>query len=539
MRNTRTFIRENKEIVLLICDFYETRQIPVEMTETRKNLSLFPVANIPMVEYILSSLYDQQLFSVILGGRSCEAVASYVRTTEFAKKMNITSLSCEGETLGDMMRHIDNHGFEFGSLLIMYANHFTNYPLRSVLDRHGENKNCLMTLFLHLTESNSRVSHLYGFRGNDVVYYDRCINEKYNQKRLIETVEAEKTVDFVANLSSPTVAAVSSAVFPLFTENFDFGTLGNLVEGILAFNAYSHRIMCCRQADDVLGSVGGMGVKPGCRFYSREIVTLYDYFRFNEDVRGGRAINLLGLKHHNSESLKDFVQVESNFFFEAPDAEQQKPISNTVIGCDLRLEKQSSIRDSVVGHGCLIEGNISRCIIWDDVSVQEDFMDHIVFSKGRVHYNHLEIEIEEECEARKETSFFEDVSSYLWSVAGQEDTCEMDMDDIVKQISLLRIVWNASELDLIEAFSMFLVEMVDVNDVEGSTINASLFFPVLYGHTNDSEEQETLMDLLVQGFEEASQDVRKDVVSRYGYLLVEDGLISRSTFKRCSLQLRG
>lgn len=537
MRNTKTFIRENKEIVLLICDFYETKQIPSQMTMVKKNLSLFPVANIPMIEYVLSSLCDQKLFSVILAGKDCESVASYVKEIEFAKKMNITSLNCEGSSLGDLMRHIDDNGFEFGSLLVVYANHYTNYPLRSLLDKHKENKS-FMTLFVHPNESNSKVSHLYGFRDEEIVFYDRCVNENHSKKKVLDTIEAQRTVEFVANLSSPTIAAVSSAVFPLFTENFDFGTLGDLVEGVLAFNAYNLKIMCCRQSEDMTAGVEHLGLKQGSKFYSREIVTLYDYFKFNEDVRGGKAVDLLKFKHNNSEILRNFVQVQGNFFFGAPDVELHEPISNTVIGHDLKFKRKYSIKDSVVGHGCLIEGNIDRCIIWDDLNVRQDFMDHIVFSDGGVvHYNHLEVEAEEQYEPKKETSFFDDVLSYLWSVVG-EDLYEIDINDVTKQISLLRIVWNASELDLIEAFSMFLVEMIDSNDVEGSMINASMFFPVLYGRTKGKEEQETLMELLVQGLSDSSYDVRRELVLRYGYLLFEDGLVSRSTLKKYSSKLK-
>lgn len=539
--STKTFIRENKEIVLLICDFYETKQIPVEMTDVKKNLSLFPVANIPMIEYILSSFCDQNLLSVILAGKNCEEVALYVKGIEFAKKMNITSLSCEGNSLGDLMRHIDDSGFEFGSLLIIYANHYTNYPLRNVLAKHGESKDFVMTLFLHPNESNSRVSHLYGLKDGEVVFYDRCVNEKHDRRRVMDTVEAQKTVEFTANLSSPTIAAVSSAIFPLFTENFDFATLGDLVEGILAFNAYSLKIMCCRQfGEDLASGVECLSLKREPKFYSKEIVTLYDYFKFNEDVRGGKAIDLFRFKYHNSEVLKGFTQVESNFFFDVPGVELHEPITNTVIGHDLKFKKRHFIKDSIVGHGCYIGGNISRCIIWDDVRVQQDFMDHIVYSEGRViHYNHLEVEAEEEHEIRKETSFFDDVLLYLWSVAEEKSPCGADMNDVIKQISLLRIVWNASELDLVEAFSMFLVEMVDLEDIEGSTINASAFFPILYGHTNEKEEQELLMDMLFQGFDSSPLSTKRDVIYRYGYLLVEDRLISRSTFRNYNAKLKG
>ncbi|ADM12391.1 translation initiation factor eIF-2B subunit epsilon [Encephalitozoon intestinalis ATCC 50506] len=539
IRDIKNFIRENREIILLICDFYETKQIPAEMTSLRKNLSLFPVANIPMIEYILSSLCDQKFFNVVLAGSDCEEVIKHVKKTELGGRMNIISLGCDGKSLGDLMRHIDDNGLEFDDLLVIYANHYTNYPLRSIINRHREDKSFVMTLFLHPNESNSRVSHLYGFRDNEVIFYNKCINEKCNSEKVREAVESDGTIEFTANLSSPTIAVVSSAIFPLFTENFDFKTLGDLVGGILGFNAYNFKIMCCRQGDmmDVNGNIEQLSIERRNRFYSREIVTLYDYFKFNEDVREGKAVDLLRFKCHNSGDFRSFVQVESNFFFDIPDVEFHEPISNTVIGCDLKFKMNHFIKNSVVGHGCFIGGNIDRCIIWDDISVKEDFMDHIVFSEGRViHYNYLEDEAEEavfeEKEPRRGTSFFDDVVLYLLSVVEREDLDRVDMDDVVKQITLLRIVRNASSLDLIEAFSMFLVEMIDFNDIDGSTIKASMFFSILDGHMREIEKQEMLMDLIIQGLGECPPDIKMNVVFKYGYLLVEDGIISRSVFKR-------
>lgn len=538
IRNIKNFIRENREIVLLICDFYETKHIPVEMTSLKKNLSLFPVANIPMIEYVLSSLWDQKFLNVVLAGNGCSEVLEHVRRTEVGEKMSIVSLDCDGKSLGDLMRDIDDNGFEFDELLVIYANHYTNYLLRNILNRHREDSSLAMTLFLHQNESNSKVSHLYGFRSNEVVFYNRCVNGKYDSEKVRGAVERDGTVEFMANLSSPTIAVVSSAVFPLFTENFDFQTLGDLVGGILAFNAYNLKIMCCRQGDmDVSGDLEHLNLEPRNGFYSREIVTLYDYFKFNEDVREGKAVDLLRFKCSNSGDLLSLVQVESNFFFDTPEMEFHEPISNTVIGCDLKFKMNYFIKDSVVGHGCFIGGNIDRCIIWDDVSIQEDFIDHIVFSEGRViHHNHLEDEADEHMEKedvpRRGTSFFDDVVVYLQSVVEKDDLEKVDMDDVVKQITLLRIVRNASDLDLIEAFSMFLVEMIDLDDIDGSTIRASMFFPVLEGHTEEKERQEMLMDLVIQGLGWCPHTVKRNVVFKYGYLLVEDGIISRSVFKR-------
>ncbi|KHN69655.1 subunit of translation initiation factor 2B [Ordospora colligata OC4] len=537
--NIKKFIRENREIVLLIYDFYETRHIPMKMTDLKKNLSLFPVANVPLLEYILSSLCDQQFFNVILAGSGCKEVISHAIKIDVSGRMNIATLDCEGKSLGDLMRYIDDNGLDFDDLLVIYANHYTNYPLKNILERHRKGKDVIMTLFLHPSESNSNVSHLYGLDWNEVVFYSKCVNEVYDEKKVVEAVLENGTIEFTAGLSSPTIAVVSSKIFPLFTENFDFGTLGDLVKGVLAFNAYNFKVMCCiqGQADGIEEGISGMDIERKSGFYSKEIVTLYDYFKFNEDVREGKAVDLRKFRWRGTDRFQSFVQIQSNFFDDEPnepDAELYEPISNTVVGCDLKFVMNRFIRDSVVGHGCFIGGNVDRCIVWDDVCVEDDFMDHIMFSEGQMfHCSHLEEDEEEEEYCNKErTSFFDDVLVYMMDVAQRDYVEEIDIEDVVKQITLLRIMWNASEVDLIEAFSIFLVEIVEEEDVDGSTIKGSMFFPVIEEHMYEIERQEMLMSLVLQGLSEYSKIVRRNVVNRYGYLLFDDGIISCSVMKK-------
>ncbi|KAH9411475.1 hypothetical protein HK407_05g08500 [Ordospora pajunii] len=539
--NIKKYIRENREIVLLIYDFYETRHIPTKMTNLKKNLSLFPVANVPLLEYILSSLYDQQFFNVILAGSGCEEVISHAIKIDVSGKMNIATLDCDGKSLGDLMRHIDENGLDFDDLLVIYANHYTNYPLRSILERHRKGKDVIMTLFLHPSESNSNVSHLYGFNGEEVVFYSKCVNDVYDGRKVVNAVLDNGAIEFTAGLSSPTIAVVSSKIFPLFTENFDFGTLGDLVKGVLAFNAYSFKVMCCvqGQTDVMEEEISGMSIGKNGGFYSKEIVTLYDYFKFNEDVREGKAVDLRKFRWRGTDRFQSFVQVQSNFFVDEPsepDIELYEPISNTVVGCDLKFAMNHFIRDSVVGHGCFIGGNVNRCIVWDDVCIENDFMDHIMYSEGQTfHCSHLEEDEGEEDYCSKErTSFFDDVLAYMMEVAHRDDVEEIGIEDVVKQITLLRIVWNASEVDLIEAFSMFLVEVVEEEDVDGSTIKGSMFFPVIEEHMYEIEMQEMLMSLVLQGLSEYPKGVRRNVVNRYGYLLFGDGIISRSVLKKYS-----
>jgi translation initiation factor eIF-2B subunit epsilon len=140
-----------------------------------------------------------------------------------------------------------------------------------------------------------------------------------------------------------------------------------------------------------------------------------------------------------------------------------------------------NVKTSVVGNKCKIKGNIKGCIVWDDVCVCTDLLDCVVFSSddnGVAEINVVEKSEESgnEEEVAKDVTFFKDILDYLNSIVKSTEKTRVNMEEISRQVSLLRIVWNASDLDLVEAFSIFLVNMINPDDVDGSTIGVSVYF---------------------------------------------------------------
>ena len=112
------------------------------------------------------------------------------------------------------------------------------------------------------------------------------------------------------------------------------------------------------------------------------------------------------------------------------------------------------------------------------------------------------------------------------------DEVETDMDEVLRQVSLLRISWNASNLDLIEAFGMFLCQTYDADDFESIIIKTSCFFPIIHGITDDPNAQDLLLTSLNDHLKEEDIKRKKEFVIRYGFIFLEDGLISRSVIKK-------
>ncbi|WUR04153.1 translation initiation factor eIF-2B subunit epsilon (EIF2B5) [Vairimorpha necatrix] len=514
VKNIRNFIRNNDNIVLLVVDYYETKQIPIEMTNITENLALFPVANIPLIDYIIKSLLSKNLQNFIICGLQIKKIEEHLKSI-YKDQINFISIDNQ-KNLGDIFRFLHESVYDLKDLLVVYANHYTNIDCKLIFEEHKQNDN-LVTFFVHENFSNSQINHFYGTKDKKIVFYEKCINDKINFNRVKETIEKYENIDFNYKGSSPNLAVISPKVFQIFSDNFDFSCLSDFLESILAFNPFDLKI----------GFFEYFNLLPSFTpVYSREILTLFDYYRFNED-NIKLQIEDISQFSQNINLLKS----DNNYFFESPEGFS---IENVVLGYNNKLEDDFYIKDSSVGNRCVISGNIKKCIIWDDISITEDLEENIVFGTGHkfdVHYLEIEVDIEEP--DIKKNNFFEDINDYL-----NDLDINSDIDNMLRQISLIKIVWNASNLDFIEAFVIFLINLIDEEDMEMSTINASVFFPLLQGNINSTEDQEELLLIMYNLTLDQDIEYRKQVLFRFGYLFIEDGIINKNVLKKYTKMIK-
>lgn len=518
VQKIKNFIRENNNIVLLVCDYYQTKQIPPKMTSLKNNLALFPVANVPLIDYIINSLISKSLTNIILCGNHLEKITEHVSQI-FKKRINFTCISGE-VNFGEILRSINDSCYDLKDFIVLYANHYTNFDINLLFEVHKQNQN-LVTFFIHKNFSNSQVRYLYGTRDKCIVFFEKCINDKFNMKNIFNCIKKYKTVEFNFEGSSPNMAIISPGVVQNFVENFDFTSMCDFLESILAFNPFESKIGFYEASHNYLPSF--------TKIYSKEILTLYDYFKFNEDIIKSKI-----------EDISQYIQntniviFDGSYLLNLPKGLSFNKTENTILGCNNKLDKEFYIKNSAVGSRCKISGNLKSCIVWDDIDISEDLEEIIIFennNKFNVHYLEEEFEIEEE--SFEKGNFFDDVVNYLDGI-----DLQTDFESIIRQVNLFKIVWNASNRDFIEAFAMFLVNYIDKNDIETSTINASIFFPLISECLFTVEDQEVLLSILYDLLLENDIEFRKEVFFRYGYLLIEDGIILKSVLKQYSKRIK-
>ncbi|KAM0681701.1 Translation initiation factor eIF-2B subunit epsilon [Glugoides intestinalis] len=528
MEVTKDYLYNREKIVLLICDFYETSQIPNTMFEIKDNLALFPVANVPLIEYILANLMDQNFKNVIVTGKKIESIVKHIKITRFFKFMNIRVLKSDGNCLGDIFRDIHRLQYEFWDLVVMYANHYTNIPLTKFIQRHRKANDTIMSVFAHKIETNDIYSHVYVTNDNVIQSYEKVQGNTLKSEEILELLKKQDSLRISTCYSGPTVAIISNQVFSLFTDNFDYENLGDFISGMLASGIYNYKFQLVTQDELEYISKRGFSfcsslkknyevnssdkektdrIGPEC-YYSREILTLLDYFKINDDV----------LKMSSS-------------VFRMPQA------PNFVKG---NVKKLYNIENSIIGDSSSVEGNLKNCVVWDNCHVSNDFNDFIIITDGKM-YNmfHLELDIVTEraevellpCFDKKET-FFDDFTAYLMSFVESSDTNNMDLNDVFKQISLLRIVWNASKQEVIEAFAFFFVECLDVECLEDSISNACIFFTILKEFIQTMHDQELLMECLHWNLHELEMGLKTQIFFNYAFLLVEARIIDKLVVKQ-------
>lgn len=534
MELTKEFIYNNDKIILLACDFYETKQIPEDVFKIKDNIAMFPIVNLPLINYILKNLISQNFKNVILAGKRMKSIIKYLQKTKFFSTMNIRIFNTDGSSLGDIIRGLDQKGFEFKDLIVMYANHYSNIPLQKLLRKHKKSKGNIMTVLVHETNSNDANTHVYAMKNNNLIYYEKTCDGKIESSELLAAFKGSKRMEINTSFSSPTIAVLSSQMFPIFTENFDFQNLGDFIIGVLASPLYNCKIGIFssdelrKSSDDVnlcqevvknfyespMSSAPTKETlftsqEPIC-LYSNEIVTLLDYFKMNSDV-AERAYSTFKLQK-SPECIKG------------------------------SLKDSISIFNSFIGEKSHIEGNLKNCIVWDNCQVLDDCEGHIFFSNGMV-FNSFYLESvpnsdqtsgSQNDRMSKNDTFFEDFNEYLSSCMYHPKFFDMNLDDILKQINLLRIVWNASRNELIEAFAIFFSEKIDLECLEESVSRSTVFFGILIRYVNTMQDQEFLMNCFYDNLKDMDidDDLRAQLFFSFAYLFVENGIVHKPVVKK-------
>ncbi|XP_023947314.2 translation initiation factor eIF-2B subunit epsilon [Bicyclus anynana] len=242
--------KENVVQAVVIMDVFNNNFVPISKS---KPMGLFPVAGVPLIDYVLESLVSGGVGEAILFCcQDATKIKDHIKKCKEDKvpwtlMMEVQIMSSDiCQTMGDVMREIDAAAMVRGYFVLLGVNTITNINFAALLEQHKQtckkDKGAAMTLVYkevaweHPLISNDKTL-LLAADGNT---HKVLMHEKYKPKSKeasvslpLEIVLQHSEVKLHHNLVDANIALCSPSVPPLFSDNFDFQTRSDFIHGIL------------------------------------------------------------------------------------------------------------------------------------------------------------------------------------------------------------------------------------------------------------------------------------------------------------------
>ncbi len=287
-----------KQLIILVCDFYDMKHIPNQVGQIENHFPLYPINKYPLIDYILHQLLEQNYKNVVLVGYNIKKVLEYVSSTKYPHLMNISYISSDGmgngmrswyaqHHLGQIMKSLKEFDLT-KSFLVLYANTFTNIKFSSLFKIHKKQKN-LISMFLFERESNDPERY----------YYE--IKEDTNALKGYKKMRRDKMDNCDTGFSSPAIFVCRSDACLAFDQFPDCRTILQFFDDMNSVGALDHYKFGCIFENDLVQILqnSNSGKKEQGNFistppisqyqttvfYNREMTTLLDFISLNLDFK--------------------------------------------------------------------------------------------------------------------------------------------------------------------------------------------------------------------------------------------------------------
>ncbi|KRZ19904.1 Translation initiation factor eIF-2B subunit epsilon [Trichinella pseudospiralis] len=346
---------------------------------------LIPLVNVPLIDYaleFLKTLNLSHLFVVTCGNSTTvkEHVQRRLIGHEFLD--NLTFVKCDGcYSVADVFRDIDQRALIKNDFLFLQSGFLCNSNLQSVIDEHRarrkKNKSCIMTILCRSCPKE----HPCRSRCDDLIVELEESTQRLLNFRRLEGDESSFTLASNASMSFDLLdcrACICTAqVPPLFSDNFDFQTLDDLMREVLINEEILGHTVHVATVDDcyaaavhdyhikTLWNVGVIHLHQIC-FISMLNIQLFR----NLAIDGSKEIftHIFKKRKLKSKFMGVCEMIFCNFVLR-----NVKLGKNVTIGSGCIIRTGTEIVNSVIGNNCVIESNcrISNCIIWENVFIGE------------------------------------------------------------------------------------------------------------------------------------------------------------------------
>ncbi|XP_063379700.1 translation initiation factor eIF2B subunit epsilon [Cydia fagiglandana] len=354
--------KENAVQAVVVMDIFNNNFNPITKY---KPMGLFTVAGVPLVNYVLESLAFGGVDEVILF--CCNDGIKIKEHLREAKEQRapwsltldvqvLMSDTCQ--TMGDVMREIDAAGLIRGYFVLMSINSIASIPYASMLEQHKtlckKDKGAAMTLVY------KKVSWEHPLIGTDKPIFLAAdghtrkvlIHKKYKPKSKdktitlpLETVLSHSEVKLHHNLVDANIALCSPSVPPLFSDNFDFQTRDDFINGILI------------NEEILASSLYYVLLKDN--MYATTVTNWRTFKIISRDIIHHWA---LPLSIESGSLYQDNYEFLGNHNFCNKTATLSRSCSvqeDVLIGANTKISDNTVVNKSVIGSNCVIGSNIT------------------------------------------------------------------------------------------------------------------------------------------------------------------------------------
>lgn len=337
---------------------------------------LIEVANIPLLDYSLEFLgLSGVQEAIVFCSFHADKIKNHIRQSKWShpsSTMTINVLVSERcRSLGDAMRDIDAKAIIKNDFILLFGDTVANIEMLPILEKHRayqkQDKGSVMTLLFKETgpghkarSPQDKVLFAIDSMTNKVLYHKKLgATKKIHMPTEIFIEHSE--VNIMYNFMDTQVSVCSPAVPPLFSDNFDFQTLEDLVKGliineeILCSSIYFHKLQ-------------------GAEFAAR-VNNWHMYHSVSHDIMHRWTYPMV--------PDAPFIAENEAYTFLRHNVYKQKSV-NLGMGCVLEEDviiasgttvgENSYITSSVVGKNCKIGKNvqITNSYVWDNTVIEDN-----------------------------------------------------------------------------------------------------------------------------------------------------------------------
>ncbi|KAF1744415.1 hypothetical protein MXB_1483, partial [Myxobolus squamalis] len=366
---------------VIVADLFDEKFRPITFS---KPSAFLPVVDRLAIEYTLEMLIESGFRHILIViSRHIDRVRTFVRSSKyFTQKMaNLELLvvnphSCV--TIGDAMREIyrDPRSHLRGEFIVISGFAVCKPGIRALVDRHiqrriNDDRVILTALFNRysascpIKDTKRDVFIVAERKSNEILYINGHDHTSYLLKK--GPIFNKQHMDVMFDLNYSGIYFFDNRALQLFTDNFDFQTVDDLINNVLGDDIIQKAICYDIVNDEYIGPMSSLNMyymvsfdvlerwshpfTPDKKGYTQH----FDQVYFNENVEVDRSADLRG-----------GIALGRNTFIG-----QNVVLDHTIIGDNCCIGSNTTITNSYIWSNVKIENDctIENAIICDDVVV--------------------------------------------------------------------------------------------------------------------------------------------------------------------------